>query len=79
MVDVIIKDVPEGTVDDVKSEAIDIIERFIRRRDVKPEQAALDKFKVDVDAIRAKNNIAKKYEKQIIEEPPMPVEENVEE
>ena len=49
MADIIIKDVPEGAVDLVKDEAIDIIERFLRRQ-VKPDIAQLNKCKDDVDA-----------------------------
>jgi hypothetical protein len=62
MVDVIIKDVPVGAENLVKESALVSIERFIRNRDVKVTEEVTDKFKSDVDKIRAKNNLIKKYE-----------------
>jgi hypothetical protein len=61
MVDVIIKDVPEGAENLVKENALIYIERFIRNRDVKVTEAVTDKFEKDVDDIRVANNLKKRY------------------
>ena len=64
MVDVTIKNVPEGAETKVKELAIIAIERFIMQRDVKVTEAITSKFESDVDAIRVANSLDKKYKKE---------------
>ena len=69
MVDVIVKNVPNGAEDKVKEMALIAIERFVRIRDVKVSEAVTDKFETDIDTIRVANSLDKKFEEvsEIIE------------
>jgi len=62
MVDVIIKNVPEGAEEQVKEMAMIAIERFVRSRDVKVAEAVTTKFETDIDVIRVANALDKKFE-----------------
>jgi len=62
MVDVIIKNVPDGAEAKVKELAMIAIERFIRARDVKVEEVVTSKFESDIDAILVANELDKKFE-----------------
>ena len=61
MADVIIKDVPTGAEADVKKMAMVAIERFLRERDVKVEDAVQTKYESDIDTILDANGLDKKY------------------
>jgi len=62
MVDVIIKNVPEGAEEAVKAMAMVAIERFIRARDVKVSEDVQSKFELDIDTIREANLLDTIYE-----------------
>ena len=62
MVDVTIKNVPEGAELKVKELAMVAIERFVKARDVKVTEAVTDKFEIDIDVIRVANELPKKFE-----------------
>ena len=70
MVDVIVKNVPNGAEDKVKELAMVAIERFVRARDVKVAEVVTDKFETDIDVIRVANALDKKYsvEEVVVEE-----------
>ena len=70
MVDVIIKNVPEGAEEQVKEMAMIAIERFVKQRDVKVAEVVTDKFETDIDVIRVANALDKKYsvEEVVVEE-----------
>jgi len=63
MVDVTIKNVPEGAELKVKAMAMIAIERFIKARDVKVAKEVQSKFESDIDAILEANSLDKKFEK----------------
>lgn len=63
--DITIKDVPEGAEEKVKEMAMVAIERFLRDKDIKVAEEVQTKFETDVDAIREKNGLEKKFEKVI--------------
>ena len=67
MVDVIVRDVPEGAEESVKELALVAIERFLNRRDVKIAAEVTTKFEKDVDTIRLANSLIEKYAKKIEE------------
>ena len=66
MVDVTIKNVPEGAEAKVKDMAMIAIERFVKARDVKVTEAVTTKFESDIDSILVANTLDKKYE--VVEE-----------
>jgi len=70
MVDVIVKNVPNGAEDKVKELAMVAIERFVKQRDVKVAEVVTDKFETDIDVIRVANALDKKYsvEEVVVEE-----------
>jgi hypothetical protein len=68
MVDVTIKDVPEGAEESVKNMAMVAIERFLNSRDIKVAVEVTTKFEKDVDAIRIANSLTEKYAKPKVED-----------
>jgi hypothetical protein len=57
MADVTIKDVPEGAEADVKRMAMTAIERFLRLRDLKVDEAKVTKCNQDIRAIKVANQM----------------------
>lgn len=62
-IDITLKDVPEGAVENVKEMASVAVERYISGRDVKVAAEVKTKFESDIDTFRASNGLEKKYDR----------------
>jgi hypothetical protein len=75
MSDVIIKNVPTGAEAKVQELAMVAIQRFIKARDVKIEEAVQTKYESDIDTILVANELPAKFAVEIEEVEDEPIKE----